>query len=433
MISANRATGFSIPAPLPQTPVSPAAVALLALLITIVLSMVTRLNVGVVAIALAWAVGWYAEIGADEIVRGFPAGLFLTLTGVTMLFTVVQANGTLERLTLRAMALARGRLVWIPLVFFAIAGVISSAGPGAIAAVALIAPIALATATRYNISPFLMALMVTNGANAGLLSPISSVGVIANAKMVEAGLGGHDVVVWLGNFVTHMLVAGVAYLALGGTRLGHTAVSVAGPEAPMSRLQRLTVAVVVLWIVGVLVFQLPLGLSAFVAAAALLAVGAADEASVIKQMPWGVTLMVCGMSVLVSLLERTGGMAMFSSLIAQLAGPDSINGIVAFVTGAISSYSSTSGVVLPAFLPMAPSLAEQAGGANPLAVALSINIGSSLVDVSPLSTLGALCVTNIIDPVASRKLFRQLLAWGLAMIPIGAILAYLLAPILAGL
>ncbi len=64
-------------------------------------------------------------------------------------------------------------------------------------------------------------------------------------------------------------------------------------------------------------------------------------------------------------------------------------------------------------------------------MALAINIGSSLVDVSPLSTLGALCVTNVIDPVASRKLFRQLLAWGLAMIPIGALLASLLAPVLA--
>lgn len=410
---------------------SPAAVALVALLVTIVLSMVTRLNVGVVAIALAWAVGWYASIGADEIVRGFPAGLFLTLTGVTMLFAVVQVNGTLERLTLRAVSLARGRLVWIPLVFFAVAGVISSAGPGAIAAVALIAPIALATATRYGISPFLMALMVTNGANAGLLSPISSVGVIANAKMVEAGLGGHEAVVWLGNFIPHLLVAVAAYLALGGPRLGNTAVATTGPEAPMTRLQRLTVIVVLLWIAGVLLLQLPLGLSAFVAAAILLAAGAADETAVIRQMPWGVTLMVCGMSVLVSLLERTGGMALFSGLIAQLAGPDSINGVVAFVTGAISSYSSTSGVVLPAFLPMAPSLAEQAGSASPLGVALAINIGSSLVDVSPLSTLGALCVTNVIDPVASRKLFRQLLAWGLAMIPIGALLASLLAPVLA--
>ena len=35
-------------------------------------------------------------------------------------------------------------------------------------------------------------------------------------------------------------------------------------------------------------------------------------------------------------------------------------------------------------------------GGDPLAVALSINVGSALVDVSPLSTLGALCVANVL-------------------------------------
>ena len=76
--------------------------------------------------------------------------------------------------------------------------------------------------------------------------------------------------------------------------------------------------------------------------------------------------------------------------------------MIAFVTGAISIYSSTSGVVLPTFLPLAPRLVEQVGGGNPLAVALSINVGSSLVDVSPLSTLGALCVAALADPDARR-------------------------------
>jgi hypothetical protein len=72
----------------------------------------------------------------------------------------------------------------------------------------------------------------------------------------------------------------------------------------------------------------------------------------------------------------------------------------------------TAGVVLPAFLPTVPGLVEQVGGGNPLAVALSINVGGSMVDVSPLSTLGALCVATIADPAAARVLFRQLLIWG---------------------
>jgi hypothetical protein len=74
---------------------------------------------------------------------------------------------------------------------------------------------------------------------------------------------------------------------------------------------------------------------------------------------------------------------------------------------------------------------EQLGGGNPLAVSLSINIGASLVDVSPLSTLGALCVAAVPDGPEATSLFRKLLMWGLAMAPVGALIAAILAPLLA--
>ena len=83
---------------------------------------------------------------------------------------------------------------------------------------------------------------------------------------------------------------------------------------------------------------------------------------------------------------------------------------------------STSGVVLPVFLPMVPSLATATGATEPLAIALSINVGSSLVDVSPLSTLGALCVAALGKDEADPKLYFKLLAWGMAMTVVGAAL-----------
>ena len=117
---------------------------------------------------------------------------------------------------------------------------------------------------------------------------------------------------------------------------------------------------------------------------------------------------------------------MFTALLAKAASPDSVNGVIAFVTGAISTYSSTSGVVLPAFLPTVPKLVASVGGGDALAIALSINVGSSLVDVSPLSTLGALCVAAVPDAAASRRLFQALLAWGLSMTVVGALLCQIL-------
>ena len=92
----------------------------------------------------------------------------------------------------------------------------------------------------------------------------------------------------------------------------------------------------------------------------------------------------------------------------------------------MSVYSSTSGVVLPAFLPMVPELATRLGGLDPLPIAWSMNVAASLVDLSSLSTGGALFIAGAAGFADTRKLFNQLLAWGLSMSVVGAVLCYIL-------
>jgi di/tricarboxylate transporter len=416
---------------------SPPVASLLALLVAIVLSCTTRLNVGLVAMAFAWLVGVrLAGWTADAVASGFPTGLFLTLAGVTLLFAAAESNGAVDALARRAMRLARGRARLVPLVLFAIAMTVSTLGPGSVAATALLAPIAMAIGRRYALSPLVVALMVANGANAGNLSPISAVGIVANTKMASVGLGGHEAAVWFANFIAHLVVGLTAWLWFGRPERKadeESTVSAATPsEAAITSAQWLTIAVISLWILAVVAFKAHVGFAAFAGGVALIVCRAADESDAVKRMPWGAILMVCGVSVLVNVLEKTGGMALFTAVLAQLATPQSINGMIALVTGAISTWSSTSGVVLPTFLPTVPSLVARVGGGDPLAVALSINVGSSLVDVSPLSTIGALCVAAVADPIAARTLFRQMLIWGLAMIVVGAALCQLFAGWLAG-
>jgi di/tricarboxylate transporter len=413
--------------------VSPAVLSLVALLLAIVVSMASRLNVGVLAMTFAWLIGVYAAgLGVNEVAAGFPSSLFLTLAGVTLLFALAESNGTLERLAHRAIGLARGNARLVPLILFAIALGLSSVGPGSITTVALMIPLAMVVATRAGVPKFLTALVVANGANAGNLSPISAVGVIANSRMVEAGIGNHAGKVWLANFVAHALVAGAAYVVLGGHRLAPIPASAgADTEGRLERRHWVTAAIIAVWIVGVIGFQLSVGLAAFAAASVLVVLSLADEVAAMRRIPWGVIVMVCGVTVLIALLERTGGMDLFTALLARLATPVTVNGVMAFVTGLISSWSSTSGVVLPTFLPAVPGLVARIGGGDPLAVALSINVGGSMVDVSPLSTLGALCVATVADPVDARVLFRQLLIWGLSMSLVGAVLCQLFAGLLA--
>jgi di/tricarboxylate transporter len=416
---------------------SPAAFSLIALIVALILSMTSQVNVGWLALAFAWLIGVYAAgMRPDAVMAGFPVSLFLTLAGVTLLFAIAGSNGTLATLAQRAIRMARGSRRVTPLLFFAVACGISSVGPGAISTVALLAPIAMAMGRRMGVPAFLTALMIANGANAGNLSPFSTVGVIANGAMAKSGLTGHEGRVFFANFAAHVIVAAAAYVWLS-RRLSAPEdeaglpVEAAAPPA-FTSIQRATLALIALWIVGVIGFGLNLGLAAFAVSAMLLLAGAGDERAAVHAVPWGIIMMVCGVSVLIAVLEKTGGMDLFTALLARTASPGTVNGVIAFVTGAISTYSSTSGVVMPAFLPTASTLAARVGGGDPLAVALSINVGSSIVDVSPLSTIGALCVAAVADQVEARALFRSLMIWGLSMTIVGAALCQLFAGQLAG-
>jgi len=405
----------------------PATISVAALAAAIALSCTTRINVGIVAVVLAWVVGVYGcGMKLEEILSGFPSQLFLTLTGVTLLFSLAQTNQTLDRVAQAAVTLCQGNRGVVPLLFFLLGAVLASAGPGNIATAALLAPVAMATGHRAGIPPFLMAIMVGNGCNAGSLSPLAPTGIIVNGIMARIGLGGRELLTWWNGFAVHGAVALAGYFAFGGWRLFRGATSVASVEA--ARLERrhwLTIAAITGVIAAVGLGGVNVGMAALGAASALILSRAAAEEAAIRQMPWGVILMVSGVTVLISLVEKTQGIDLFASFVARVSTPESATAVAALLTGVVSVYSSTSGVVLPAFLPMVPGLVSRLPGADAYAVATSMNVGGHLVDVSPLSTIGALCIASVPDLHKEPWLFYKLLAWGLAMSVVGAAVCWL--------
>ena len=410
-----------------------AVISVAALVLAIILSCVTTINVGVFAVALAWIVGVYiGGIPVATVISGFPTPLFLTLVGVTLLFAIAQCNGTLDRVAHHAVRICRGHRGVVPIMYFVLAASLASIGPGNISTAALVAPMAMTTAMKANIPLFLMAIMVGNGANAGSLSPFAPTGIIVNGLMARIGMTGLQLETYVANLLAHALVAFGGYFLLGGVKLftEHSPATVAAEttqtaaDGAFEGRHWLTMAVIAALIVSVIFFGVNVGMGAFLGATVLVLARAGDDREAIKRMPWGVIVMVCGVTVLIALLERAQGIDLIGSLIARMSTPNTVTAVVAFLTGGISVYSSTSGVVLPAFLPMVPTITQQLGGANAVAIAMSMNVGGHLVDVSPLSTIGALCLAAVTGE-ESRRLFNQLLAWGLSMTIVGAILCYL--------
>jgi len=413
-----------------------AAVSLCALVVVIVVSCFSPINIGVLSIALAFLIGRFlGGLPVSAIVAGFPASLFLTLAGITLLFAQARVNGTLDKVAGRSVRLARGNRGLIPIVFFLLGLGLATIGAGNIAATALLAPVAMSVASRAGIGGFLMTLMLANGANAGGLSPLAPTGIIARELMGRVGLVGVEWANYFNTLAAQSFVAFAGYFLLGGAKLfrkdGERGRPPEGPEIigvedePFTGRQWLTLGVIATLVLSAAFFRVDVGMGAFVGVVVLSLARAADEEAAVRCMPWGVILMVCGVTVLVEVLAKTGGMDLFTRLLARLSGPALVTGVIALVTGIISVYSSSSGVVLPAFLPTIPGLIAHLGGGSPLMIAYSINVGAHLVDVSPLSTLGALCLAAAPPEEDRRALFHKLMAWGWSMALVGAIVCQL--------
>lgn len=426
-----------------------ATISLLALLIAVVVSCVSSVNVGLLGFVFAWVIGVYVapsfgvEFGLRGVVAGFPSDLVLTLIGVGLLFALAQVNGTLDVVARLGVRSCRGNAALLPILFFSLTCGLSASGAGNIAAVALVAPAAMLTAQRSGVSPLLMALMVGHGSIAGGLSPFGTMGIIADRNLQAMGLAGHTAYTFRTNFAVNVGVALIGYLLCRGWRRRVDVTNLDGltnadgrprvPPLPLGEgttdatatrfrmAHAVTLAVIAILFAGVIGADVHLGLGAIAAGVVLIAVRAADEREAMKQTPWGVVLMVAGMSTLVSIAERTGGLKLFSQWLASSASAESANGLIAFVTGVISIFSSTSGVVLPTFLPMVRSLAANISGTEPLSLAMSVIIGSNLVDVSPVSTIGALCLAALPPQADRQRLFRQMLLWSASMTVVAAV------------
>ena len=434
-----------------------ALMSIVALLVLVAISCVNEdLNVGFLGIGFAIIVGgvWNNMTGA-KVMGGFPLSLFMILAGVTFLFGMAQTNGTMEKLTSYSVRVCKGNTALIPLIIYVLTTFVTTIGPGNIAGCALMAPVAMAIATRVGMPAFLMTLLVVGASNGAAFSPFAPTGIISNgiiAKMAPAlnipaeALSG---LAWKIHFNSEMAQGFVnigGFFVMGGwawinkQRGAELDIDELAPKPePFNKAQLCTLAMVAILILLVVVPGLPgikgtlpktltnmlsnVGSISFVLSCVLMLTGFGDSKAAVKVMPWGVIMMVCGVSVLIDVMDQAGGLKFLVAIIGSVSGPVTVNFWVSFVPAVISAYSSSSGVVMPMFLPMVPGLVELTKG-DPIAMISAINVGSHLVDTSPLSTLGALCIASAGDHEDKGKLFRKLLIWGLAMSVVSGIVCY---------
>ncbi|SEL21565.1 Di-and tricarboxylate transporter [Blastococcus sp. DSM 46786] len=436
---------------------SPEIVTILALVVIFAIATVLPINMGALAFVAAFVVGTLSVgLATDDIIAGFPAGLVLTLIGVTYLFAIAQNNGTVDLLVRGAVKLVGGHVAAIPWIMFFVTAVLTAIGALSPAAVAIIAPIALTFAARHDISPLLMGMMVIHGAQGGGFSPISVYGVTVNGIVENEGLPGSPLAVFLGALFFNIAIAIVLFFVLGGRKLlgrkvaaepvphaehahgtvvrGHGAApgpGVGGDDderahpdrpAPVRFEQVLTLVGLVVVAVLALAFDLDIGFVAITVAVVLALFSAAQHKGAVSQISWSTVLLIAGVLTFVSVLEEAGTIDYVGDAVIGLGVPLLIALLLAYIGGVVSAFASSTAIIGVAILLAVPFLEE--GSISAVGVVVALSVASTIVDVSPFSTNGALVLANAQD-VDKDRFYKQILAYAAIVVAVGPLLSWL--------
>lgn len=401
------------------------ATAFALLVLTVAAGMIARAHVAPLAVALACAVGLWAGLDTLQLAAAVPWLLSIRLVAITALFALAHDNGTLDRLALLAVRLVGGRPSLLGPLVFVTALTVAAAGAGNFAATALIAPVAMAAARRARIADFTVAVMIVYGATAGAFSPIAPTGLVARDLMLREGIPYDPFALFACTATAHALVAVLAFAWLRGWKASAAPDPDAGAPGMLLAWEAThwrTAAALLGFALLAMAVKVPVEWAAAVSAAALMAAVPPSRAGWVRRMPWRLIGLVMGVSMLAAVVDRAGGMAFAGRLLASAAGTAWLPGALALAAGLVSVAASSIGVVLPAFLPAVGDVVRAAGGGDPAALAYAVNTGAHLVDISPLSPLGAMCLACVPSGAGREALFARLMGMGLLMCPVGALI-----------
>ena len=420
----------------------PEWVAIIALVALFVIGTVLPINMGALAYVAAWLVGMYAlDLDEKEILAGVSGDLILTLIGVTYLFAIANNNGTVDVIVRTAVRAVGGRVALIPWVMFAVTAVLTGIGAVSPAACAIIGPIALGFAGRYGISPLMMGMFVVHGAQAGGFSPISIYGSITNSAMETAGLPSSEITVFLASLVVNTIMAAILFAVLGGRDLMSRRVdpdeavdsdasspsdgattTTATPQTGVRLDQVLTLVAFLAVAVIALAFDKNIGFVAITAAVILTMLSPNEHKDAVKQVAWPTVLLVAGVSTYATILTTAGSPEFVGNWAAGL-GAVAIGALVLCYVGGVVSAFASSTALLPVIIPIAvPLIAD--GGINAAMFVAALAVASTIVDVSPFSTNGALMLANKPDTIEEPVYYKQILTYSVIVVLVGPLLVW---------
>lgn len=431
-------------------------------------------HIGIFMFPAACGIGiWLASMSLEDVVAGFPIDILVLLVGVTYFFSVARSNGTIDRLVDYALSRVGNRSALLPLVFFLL-----SLGIGAMGsplASLVVVPIAMPLARRYKMDPMVMALAMGTGGSAGAFAPTSLFGIVTYGTAREADIAINPFAPFGVALGMNLLLLVCGFFMFGGAKLiretfGRESLDSDGGSAAggpshgarnpgeeygigsgegrspspagettavdtladrsmrgkttFSGIQVFTFACIIGLVVAVIGLAIAgedpdIGVLAFAFGAILTFVDPASGKKAIPQIDWSTVLLVGGIITYVGVLEHMGAVDLLGEGAASIGAPIVAALVICVIGGVVSAFASTTGI-LAALVPLALPLVAN-GGVTGWTVICALAVCSSIVDVSPFSTVGATFVATVEEDQRER-MTKLLLRWGLSMAIVGPVI-----------
>ncbi len=398
-----------------------AVLSLLFLVIVVALGYIKDLNVGVLAIIASFVLVLIGGLDMDMVLDGFPSSLFLNLLGTMYLFALLQENGTLNLLSRKLVSIVGKRTYLTPIVVYVISYVISAVGPGAISAQAIMIPFSVLLSVQMGIKPYMMSSMAILGTVGGTTSPVALTGIIVGGVIEDMSFPGIEntlSAMMLDVSIMNVICALVIYFLFKGYRLKPTESAVAQEDQAFNRDQKLCLVGMLVLVLCVLVGGFNVGIVGFCVAVVLSLLNAVDISVGFKRVPWGVLILVGGMSILMDITFEVGGIELLTTLLQSFMNETIAPFVMTFTSGLTGWFSSGNGVVIPTFVPTAPALAESLG-ISPIEIIISIVAGATVGGLSPFDSGGSMIIgyySQEVEVSAKEQQHMFLVFFGLAVL-----------------
>lgn len=358
----------------------------------LILAFTRKTNMGILAFGAAMILGRVIGMTDKEIVKTLSQSLFVTLTGITLLFSAVNSTGALEMVS-KKIAHIFGKKVWtLPIIAYLIGFILAIIGPGAIPPTTLVVTMTVSIAISAGYNPIMMGVIGGLGLMGGRVAAITPEGNLVATLAAEQGITSNVILaVCVFQIVTTVIAAVALFFIMGGHKVKGEEIVIEQSKA--TKQQFIALGAIATMLILVVIVGLDTGLTSFMLAALLFLFHVVDEKTALKNVPWGTIVMILGVGVLMSVISKAGGIDMLCNALSNVMSAGTVAPLSGITAGIMSLVSSGLGVVYPTLIPMASELVESVGGGNAISVISAIVAGGSLAGFSPMSTCGALTLS----------------------------------------